>query len=86
MPALAGLGLGLAGSVALSRTMAMFLYETSALDPAIYAAVTGVLLLVTTVACLVPAGARPDSIRWQPSGANSLFCSVRLQPDGVFRL
>ena len=33
-PAVAGLGLGLLGSLALSRTLATFLYDTSALDPA----------------------------------------------------
>jgi putative ABC transport system permease protein len=56
VPALAGLVLGLAGSLALSRTIAFFLYETSPLDPAIYAGVTVVLLAVTTIACLIPAG------------------------------
>jgi putative ABC transport system permease protein len=55
LPAIVGLGAGLAGSLALSRTMATFLYETSAFDPLIYAAVTVLLLAVTTVACLVPA-------------------------------
>jgi hypothetical protein len=35
--------------------MSTFLYETSPLDPLIYAAVPVVLLAVTTVACLVPA-------------------------------
>jgi putative ABC transport system permease protein len=54
-PAIAGLVLGLLASFALSRTMSTFLYETSALDPLIYAAVPVVLLAVTTVACLVPA-------------------------------
>jgi putative ABC transport system permease protein len=55
VPVLTGLGLGLAGSLALSRTMATFLYETSALDPMVYAVVTVGLLIVTTIACLVPA-------------------------------
>jgi putative ABC transport system permease protein len=54
-PAVAGLGLGLIGSLALSRTIATFLYETNALDPTIYAAVTALLLAVTTLACLLPA-------------------------------
>jgi putative ABC transport system permease protein len=54
-PAIGGLVLGLLASVALSRTMSSFLYETSALDPMIYAAVPVLLLTVTTVACLVPA-------------------------------
>ena len=39
----------------MSRTLSLFLYETSALDPLIYAAVPVLLLTVTTVACLVPA-------------------------------
>jgi predicted permease len=54
-PAAAGLILGLMGSVALSRTLATFLYETSALDPVIYAIVTLMLFAVTTMACLAPA-------------------------------
>ena len=54
-PAVAGLGLGLLGSLALSRTLSSFLYETNPLDPLIYAAVTFLLLAVTAVACLVPA-------------------------------
>jgi putative ABC transport system permease protein len=54
-PAAAGLGLGLLGSLLLSRTLASFLYETNALDPLIYAAVTITLLAVTTLACLAPA-------------------------------
>ena len=54
-PAVAGLGLGLLGSLTLSRTLSSFLYETNPLDPLIYAAVTFLLLAVTAVACLVPA-------------------------------
>jgi len=54
-PAVAGLGLGLLGSLALSRTLATFLYDTSALDPLIYGSVTAVLLMVATAACLAPA-------------------------------
>jgi putative ABC transport system permease protein len=54
-PALAGLVLGLLGSLALSRTLATFLYDTSALDPLIYASVTALLLMVAIVACLAPA-------------------------------
>jgi putative ABC transport system permease protein len=55
VPAVAGLVLGLLGSLGLSRTISTFLYETDALDPSIYAGVTLLLLLVTTVACLAPA-------------------------------
>jgi putative ABC transport system permease protein len=54
-PAIAGLVLGLMGSLALGRTIATFLYETSPLDPLIYGAVTTLLLAVTTAACLAPA-------------------------------
>jgi predicted permease len=54
-PAAVGLVLGLMGSLMLSRTLSTFLYETNALDPAIYAAVTLTLLAVTTLACLAPA-------------------------------
>jgi ABC-type antimicrobial peptide transport system permease subunit len=63
-PVIGGLTLGLAGSLALSRTMQTFLHETSALDPLIYALVTMLLLVVTTLACLAPArrAARFDPI------------------------
>jgi putative ABC transport system permease protein len=54
-PAVVGLILGLLGSRALSRTIASFLYETSPIDPFIYAAVSVILLAVTTFACLAPA-------------------------------
>jgi putative ABC transport system permease protein len=53
--AVAGLALGLLGAVALSRVLASFLYETSPLDPLIYAAVIVVLLGVTLLAILTPA-------------------------------
>jgi putative ABC transport system permease protein len=55
IPAGAGLALGLLGSLALSRTLATFLYETDAIDPLIYAGVTVLLLAVTSIACLAPA-------------------------------
>jgi putative ABC transport system permease protein len=54
-PAAIGLIIGLAGSLALSRAIASFLYETSPVDPVIYASVTLLLLVVATVACLAPA-------------------------------
>jgi putative ABC transport system permease protein len=64
-PAAAGLVLGLLGSLMLSRTLATFLYETNALDPLIYGAVTVTLLAITTLACLAPAlrAARLDPMR-----------------------
>jgi ABC-type antimicrobial peptide transport system permease subunit len=54
-PALAGLALGLAGSLAMSRTMATFLYETTPTDPLVYAAISALLIAVTTAGCLAPA-------------------------------
>jgi putative ABC transport system permease protein len=54
-PALAGVVLGLAASLALARTLSTFLYDTSALDPSIHLAVAGLLLAVTAVACVPPA-------------------------------
>ena len=50
-----GLGIGLVGSVALSRAVASFLYETSPFDPLTYLAVTILLFVVTTAATLTPA-------------------------------
>lgn len=51
----AGLGLGMIGALALSRTISSFLYETSSVDPLIYAAMAALLVVVTTAACLAPA-------------------------------
>ena len=53
--AVTGLGIGLLGSLALSRMLSSFLYETSPLDPLIHAAVALLLLGVTTTATLNPA-------------------------------
>ena len=52
---IAGLMLGLAGALALTRVLASFLYGVSAFDPITFAAVPALLLLVTIVACLIPA-------------------------------
>jgi putative ABC transport system permease protein len=54
-PALYGLTLGLAASVGAVRLIQSMLYGTRPLDPAIFASVTASLLIVATVACLVPA-------------------------------
>jgi len=54
-PAMVGVAIGLLGSLALSRTMSSFLYETSALDPAIYVVVAALLVVVTAAACITPA-------------------------------
>jgi len=54
-PALLGLVLGLAASVGAAKEIASMLYGTKALDPAVFAWVSGALLLVAVAACLVPA-------------------------------
>ncbi len=54
-PALLGLVLGLAGSVAVVRLIRTMLYETSPLDAAVFTAVAATLLLVAALACLLPA-------------------------------
>ena len=53
--ALAGIGLGLAGSVALSRVVSSFLVGVSATDPTTFFAVAALLLAVAIVASFVPA-------------------------------
>jgi predicted permease len=64
-PALFGLALGLAGSVAVVREIKSMLYETEPLDPAVFAAVTAMLLVVAALACVAPAwrASRLDPMR-----------------------
>lgn len=54
-PALFGLALGLAASVGAARLIQSMLYATQPLDPAVFAVVSAMLLLVAALACLVPA-------------------------------
>jgi predicted permease len=54
-PALLGLGFGLIAGAAATQAIASMLYGTKPLDPAVYAVVTGALLLVAVLACLLPA-------------------------------
>jgi putative ABC transport system permease protein len=54
-PALFGLLIGLVGSAAVVRLIRTMLYDTSPLDPSIFAAVAAVLLLVAAMACVAPA-------------------------------
>ena len=54
-PALYGLVLCLAISVGAARLIQSMLYGTRPLDPAIFAAVAATLLVVSVIACLVPA-------------------------------
>ena len=53
--ALLGIGVGLVGAYALTRTIASFLYDVSPTDPATAIAVVGVLLVVAALAAFVPA-------------------------------
>jgi len=52
---LLGVGLGIAASLALTRTMVGLLFGVKAHDPATYAGVTMLLITVALVACLIPA-------------------------------
>jgi predicted permease len=54
-PVLAGLALGLAGAIALTRLWASLLYEVSPTDPPTYFVVAFVLGAVAVVSCFVPA-------------------------------
>jgi putative ABC transport system permease protein len=54
-PALAGLVVGLAGAAAATQLIRSLLVDTHPLDPAVYVAVSAVLLMVAGLACVVPA-------------------------------
>jgi putative ABC transport system permease protein len=54
-PALLGLGMGVAGSVEAARLIRSMLYGTEPLDPMVFAAVSGTLLMVAALSCAVPA-------------------------------
>jgi ABC-type antimicrobial peptide transport system permease subunit len=54
-PALVGLVLGLAASVATARGMQSMLYGTQSMDGFVFAGVSAALLLAAVAACVVPA-------------------------------
>jgi putative ABC transport system permease protein len=54
-PAILGLALGSAASAGFTQLIRSMLYDTRPLDPAVYAAVTFTLLMVATLACMIPA-------------------------------
>jgi putative ABC transport system permease protein len=53
--AIAGIGLGFAGALALQSVLATLVYGVGPTDPATYAAVGGLLAMISLVACYVPA-------------------------------
>jgi putative ABC transport system permease protein len=53
--AMAGIGIGLAGSLALSRVLRTLLYGVSPTDPAVFAAVSCTLFAVAMIAACIPA-------------------------------
>jgi putative ABC transport system permease protein len=55
LPVVAGLGLGLAGALLLTRLLSGFLYAIPAHDPATYAGVAILFILIALVACALPA-------------------------------
>ncbi|HYL97919.1 MAG TPA: ABC transporter permease, partial [Blastocatellia bacterium] len=68
--AAAGVGIGLGLAFALTRTLSSLLYSVKAIDPEAYAAMVGLLLAITLVACYVPArrASKVDPIsalRWE---------------------
>ncbi len=52
---LIGVGVGLAGAFAFTRTLQNFVYGVSTLDPATFAGVSVLLIIVASVASVVPA-------------------------------
>lgn len=64
-PALAGLAIGLAGAMALSRFLQSLLFGVGATDPATFSVVSMTLLSVAAVACWIPArrATRVDPVR-----------------------
>ncbi|MGB6687454.1 MAG: ABC transporter permease [Terracidiphilus sp.] len=54
-PAIIGLALGAAAGAGITQLIRSMLYDTRPLDPTVYVAVTFTLLMVATLACLIPA-------------------------------
>lgn len=62
--ALVGIGLGLAGSLALARVLEKYLYGVRPTDPTTFLAIPAVLVAVASLACYLPArrAARVDPV------------------------
>jgi predicted permease len=69
-PALLGLAIGLAASLAVTRLIGSMLYGTSPLDAAVFLSVIATLLLSATSACLLPA--------WRATRINPM-CALRAE-------
>ena len=54
-PVILGLAIGSAGSAVITQLIRSMLYDTRPLDPAVYIAVVCTLLMVATLACMIPA-------------------------------
>jgi ABC-type antimicrobial peptide transport system permease subunit len=63
--ALAGVAIGIAGAIALTRVMESLLFNVSATDPLTFMAVSAILIIVALGACFVPArrATKVDPIR-----------------------
>ncbi|HXI89964.1 MAG TPA: FtsX-like permease family protein, partial [Blastocatellia bacterium] len=55
IPALIGLGLGVAGAIGLTRFMSSLLFKVSVTDPITFAVIGSLLLIVAMAACYLPA-------------------------------
>jgi ABC-type antimicrobial peptide transport system permease subunit len=69
-PALLGLALGIAGSLAVTRLIGSVLYGTSPLDASVFLSVIATLLISATGACLFPA--------WRAARINPI-CALRAE-------
>jgi putative ABC transport system permease protein len=81
----AGIAIGAGVAAWLSRYLASQLYEVSPLDPVVYAEVAGLLVLIATAACLIPAG---RAIRVNPvrryATSNYFFALIRRQASRMW--